>query len=229
VLANVAILGAVAVGLVASLDFFLSDAQKDKASNQILRIWNRIDDTKRVFSGIWLRRDEFRGLISFLLLLIAIINVIYSFYKMASFEALVIAIQLQLLSLTVIGLIGIFTLAAPTLFKAAARLTAIMVPVMIAVALSTAFLLHTSQLVEGSSPYESDWVTIASLAAFSLALSVLGFWILIALPVITLLILSGILFAVEFIARRLAEYHKGPIIGASVLMAFIAGIYKAFH
>jgi hypothetical protein len=47
VLADFAIFGAVVVAFVAALDFFLSDAQKDKASNQVLRISNWIDDTQR--------------------------------------------------------------------------------------------------------------------------------------------------------------------------------------
>jgi hypothetical protein len=180
--------------------------------------------TLRGGARIWLRRDDFRGPIGFCLYLIAIGNVICVFYKTASFDAVMTSISLQLLSLIAASLVGMFTLAAPTLFNAAARITAIM----ILVAMSTIFVLHASQL-KGSSPYEFDWRTLASLAAFSLALTVLGCWVLFALPVITLLILSATLFVVEFIARRLAEYQQGPIIGGSVLLAFIAGAYKAFH
>ena len=78
----------------------------------------------------------------------------------------------------------------------------------------------------------SGWyvfLTLGYLAAFNLAMVGVAFWAITALPVVTLLVLSATLFVVELIARRLAEYRKGPIIGGSVLLAFVGGTYKALH
>jgi len=231
VLADIAIFGGVIVAVVASLDLFLSDKQKDEASNQVLRLWNWIDEVKNAFSRVWSHRhsDEVQGVLSFALLLITGANLVYYFFKSKHYEYIGIMITLQLLSICLAIAIVRFTLAAPTLLNAAVRITTV-VGIPIAV-VSAVLVSNAARFIEVPSPMSGWYVflTLGYLAAFNLAMVGVAFWAITALPVVTLLVLSATLFVVELIARRLAEYRKGPIIGGSVLLAFVGGTYKALH
>ena len=52
------------------------------------------------------------------------------------------------------------------------------------------------------------------------------FWLVVALPLIAIYLLSILLFCSEFIVRRIAEYPKGPIFAGSVLLGAVSGIFR---
>jgi hypothetical protein len=56
---------------------------------------------------------------------------------------------------------------------------------------------------------------------------VLVFWLVVAVPLITVYILILCLTVAEFVARRVAEY-RSPVVGISIILGIILALLKVF-
>jgi hypothetical protein len=52
------------------------------------------------------------------------------------------------------------------------------------------------------------------------------FWLVVALPLLAIYLITVVLFCSEFVVRRIPEYPKGPIFAGSMLLGAIAGIFR---
>ncbi len=123
-----------------------------------------------------------------------------------------------------------FTLRAPTIYRAAVRISVMVVPVLIASLVSVVLLADAARRAQDLSYRGSDWDTSLTLVypvVITLGAASGLYWAILALPVLAMLVLSAMLFVCELILRRVAEYQKGPIIGGSLLLALIGGVYKS--
>jgi hypothetical protein len=243
-LADIIIIGGIFTAVVGSLDLLLSEKQKESFSRQVLRTWSRIDDLKIAFSRIWARRadESFQIVTAGLLALILAMNVIYHVYRqvvrivdgehvMNFWGDLILFAGMQAGAIWLADKLMIeFTLRATTIYRAAVRVSLMAIPVFIA-SLVTVALVADAGRRAGSLTYRfSNWdelLLVVYPIMITLGAVATLFWTILALPILMMAVLSAMLFVGELILRRVAEYQKGPIIGASLLFALVGGIYKS--
>ena len=54
------------------------------------------------------------------------------------------------------------------------------------------------------------------------------FWIVTFVPLLASYVAACLVYILEFISRRIAEFAKGPIVALSTLIGLVAGFFKVF-
>jgi hypothetical protein len=239
---DIALAVAIAGLALAVLDIFLSDAQKRWLSDRTLQAWHWLAEAKRTSLLDWLKR--YRRPITWTGVLLVSVYVTWAFEKALAPPAQVIPVALCIFAVGVyfgFKIVGI-TLRARSLFRAVVRATIIVGVTLAPAAIffgSVAF--FQSEFLGLAKEYAAG-VTARTLtlgpALFALFfvwtlilcvnLTVIAviFWSVLALPLIVIYLLSVLLFCLEFIVRRVAEYPKGPIFAGSLLLGAISGIFR---
>jgi hypothetical protein len=234
---------AVAIFVLKVLDVLLSDKQKKWLDDYTLRVWHWLAQAKRKSLLNWLQRHY--QSIAWTGVVLVSVYMTWAFEKALAPLPQVIMIALCIFAVGLVFGLKIIrvTLAAPTLFRAVIRATIIVVvtlaPAAIFFALVQAFNGDLIGLVKAYATAAVAHQLTLGLALFALFylwalilcvhLTVIAviFWVVVALPLLTIYLLTVVLFCCEFIVRRIAEYPKGPILAGSALLGAIAGILGA--
>jgi hypothetical protein len=239
---DVALAAAVAVFVLAVLDVFLSDTQKQWLGDRTVRLWHWLAEVKRHSLLEWLQ--SYRRLIVWTGVILVSIYMAWAFEK-----ALGPITQVALITLGIFGIGVLFglkiirsILRAPSLFRAVIRATIIvavtLAPVIIFYGSVYAFQDTFLGLAKEFAASVAAHTPTLGLALFALSflwglilcvhLTVIAiiFWLVVALPLAVTYLVSILLFCSEFVVRRIAEYPKGPIFAGSLLLGAISGIFR---
>lgn len=231
-----------AVFALALLDVLLSDKQKQWLDHHTLRLWNWLDDAKRKSLLNWLQGHH--------RLIVWSGVVLVSIYMAWAFEK-ALAPLTQVIPIAVcIFAVGLFfglkivrnILRASSLFRAVVRATVIVIVTLAPAIVFFGSVYHFQQDFLGLAKEYANAATAHALtlplALFALFyiwalvlcvhLTVIAiiFWLVVALPLAAIYLVSIILFFAEFLVRRIAEYPKGPIFAASLLLGAISGVFR---
>jgi hypothetical protein len=239
---DIALIVAFAVLGLALLDIFVSDKRKQWLDDRTVRLWHWLAEAKRLSFLDWLQ--GYRRLIVWTGVILS------SAYMAWAFEKTLAPItQVVPVALCIFG-IGLFfglkiirrILGASSLFRAVIRAT-IIVAVTLAPAViffgsvyifQDTFLGLANEYVAGVAAHTPTLGLALFAFLFLLALILCGnlttiamiFWLVVALPLAAIYLVSVLLFCSEFVLRRIAEYPKGPIFAASLLLGAISGIFR---
>jgi hypothetical protein len=239
---DIALFVAIAVLVLALLDVLLTDKQKQWLNDHTVRVWHWLAEAKRTSLLDWLKR--YRRLITWTGVLLVSVYMTWAFEKALAPPALVIAVALCIFAIGLffgLKIVGM-TLRTPSLFRAVIRAT-----IIVGVTLAPAAIFFGSVAI-----FQSEFLGLAKeyaagvtartltlgpalFALFFLWMLILCvhltviaviFWSVVTLPLIVIYLLSILLFCLEFVVRRIAEYPKGPIFAASLLLGAISGIFR---
>lgn len=204
------------VGLLTLLDMFLSNDQKATIERWSIAMWHWIDSVKRLSFMNWFRRRGPRNLVPIV----------------ASFLIVIAFLGLHEIGLVLLyGVVGaiVARLLLELLLRARTRRgfvlrasISLVVPA-IPVAL---FILFIQTIDPDSGFWAINLVIVIVLTLFiSLAFA---FWVIAMLPFVIAVVATIGLSVAEFVARRIAEYPKGPILAASAIFTAAIAIFKIF-
>lgn len=233
---------AIAVFVLTLLDVLLSDKQKQWLDDRTVRVWHWLADAKRKSLLDWLQGH--RRLIAWSGVILVSVYMAWFFKKALAPVTQVVPIALCIFA------VGLFfglkivrsTLSASSLFRAVVRATIIVgitsAPAVFLFGSVYAFQGDLLGLAKEYAAAVAAHTLTLGLALFALFfiwglilcinLTVIGiiFWFVVALPLAVIYLASILLFCSEFIVRRIAEYPKGPIFAASLLLGAISGVFR---
>jgi hypothetical protein len=231
-LANLVIVLSVVVGAFALLDIFLNDKQKAKLSDFVTRVWNWLDDARRLRYLDWMRRKPVKRVAMIAAPLVAV-SVIYllmflllddddkDFLIWKVFEESWIFLCSTLAG----GILTIWIILS-------ARSTHMMMLIAVVILFLLAapwidyLLLDQFFLTLMSTPNQS--FAFGEAGAFMIiGLMVFPFCLAILVPLTCIYLIVVCLAVGEFIVRRIAEYPKGPILAGSGAVGSIVAVIKA--
>ena len=234
-LADTLIIVGLVTASVALLELFLSDEHKKLAANCTVQLWNRLDDLSRISLFDWLRNN--RNQVGAAGLLSATVAVACTFLVLppTSMDNIHDSIILLLISYFFVAVAGYMGLVAIRLSLRANSSTRILgravrymllsllpiVPVILA-----AFIWPPSFGGYPGANAAAVYEILAGLLCLTVA-SVI--FLVLVVPIAVLYLATCLLSFIEFLVRRIAEYAKGPIVAASLLLTAVGAILKALN
>jgi hypothetical protein len=235
-LANLVVFLSASVAVLALLDFLLSEGQKETISDRVTRMWNWLDETKRVPVLDILRTPRSQSAFVGVIVCAAIGPMLY-----LSLSSGFLEVPVRLLSTAVIAILTVawfgrkiisVIMKGRTALQLFGRLSLVFVPVIVfwvflnenPMRLMKWFGLDV-QSPEGLIFGAAFLVTFGLLVASNVLVL---FWLASAGLVLFIYLGSLILVVAEFTMRRIAEYPKGPILAGSVALGSITALIKAF-
>ena len=239
---DMALAVAIAVFVLAALDVFLSDVQKQWFDDRTLHVWHWLAEAKRKSLLNWLQR-HYQSIAGTGVVLVSV-------YMTWAFEKALAPLPQVITVALCIFAVGLFfglkiiqlTLRAPSMFRAVIRATIIvgvtLAPAVIFLTLVSAFkgdLIGLAKEFAANAAAHKLNLGLALFALFYLCALILCvhltviaiiFWAVVALPLAVIYLLTILLYCSEFVIRRLAEYPKGPIFAGSLLLVAIAGVFR---
>jgi len=210
----------IAVVIFGALNFLLSNSQKQVLSETAVKLWNWLDEAKKLPLLQFLRQKNVRFVLAgfgflvvcgYTLLLISGSSSTQYFEHIAAVISVgVCGIGLWMIPFTLAAKSSIDTLVRATLFLALACLPL------------TAFFAFTTQ--QPGVLISDDFIVplIATVVAFLL-------WCCIAVPLMLIYSAIAILYVFELLTRRVAEYPKGVLLACSLIFGSMAAILKALN
>lgn len=237
----------VALAILAALEIFLDERQKQRVSNAAIWVWLRVDSLIKLSAVQWLKRkrlDLYAAPFSLLLALgttgylvwPVIIGAIRSDDPNLS-HLLMWSVSISIL-LTIGGIwLGIVIVRA--LFRVRSAFWLILMASLYLVGVTlfgyAAYVVTDAMVLESNNPMFIELVLTSIMVAWlvltpflMLCLEILIFWIVAVLPLLGAFVLTLFLVVSEFIVRRIAEYSKGPIFALSGGLGVIGAFLKAF-
>jgi hypothetical protein len=204
------------VGLLTLLDMFLSNDQKAAIERSSIAVWNWIDNIKRLSFMNWFRRRVPRNLVPIV----------------ASFLVVIPFLGLDQMGLVLLyGAVGaiVARLLLELLLRARTRRGFILrasISLLVPAIPVVLFVLF----IRSIDP-DSDFVLVNLVIVTVLILFIwlaFAFWAIAMLPFVIALTAGIGLSVAEFVARRIAEYPKGPVLAASAIFTAAIAIFKIF-
>jgi hypothetical protein len=232
---NVLFVAGVIAAALSLLDLFLSDKQKASLANTSLNIWNWVDEAKRVSIFGHFVTPKWQRIVMLMSAAIGILGISYYLTTIWSpgVREVVLVIIITIVSLyidwnffhRVIGYISASNSAIAYTLKSCA--------VMLACGLIAGTVHKVGALLFINLPYYIGWSLVIPLGIVILLMLFLFAQVfiilLISVGVAILIFLTYVLlYPLEIIMRRIAEYPKGPILAVSTLAAGIAALAKVF-
>jgi hypothetical protein len=233
-LASALISLSVAVALLALLDLFFTENQKTWLSNLVIKIWSGLDEAKAWSTTGWKKDPRAKW---FLAIGLGLLNTAPSGFAnglTSRNDFIAVLANLTLVPLLVgIGTIIFVLITLPifesllNLIRGKSTIKALSLVMALAVSLTVANLL-TRILVESLEP------GLAKILGFILGLLTLPAVFISAASVAMLLALvlayaaGAVLYVLEFLVRRIAEYPKGPVLALSAFFGGLLALIKAF-
>lgn len=223
------IVAAAVVALLALLDLLLAERQKQKSREYILRVWDFLDDLKRVSFGDLIMHRTVRLVVAATCAISTAVGTMYVYRSMEwDFLANVPLLGLVLILSAALAFLLVLWATFTIIFadqplqkmRRAARHAAIF---------TIAYALNFCLFVAGggADPF-SLFVLFGGPFQFVIIITfvVVGvFWLL---PRIVTLIVAVPLYVVEFVMRRIAESPRGVILAASVLIGAIVAVLRVY-
>jgi hypothetical protein len=237
---DIALVVAIAIFVLALLDVFLSNKQKQWLDDRTVRMWHWLADAKRKSLLDWLQGH--RRLIAWGGVILATIYMAWAFAKALAPITQVIVVALCIFA------VGLFfglkivrsILRGSSLFRVVVRATIIVVitlaPFVVFfgsvyafqgdfLALANEYAVAGDTLTLGLALFGLFFISGLILCIHLTVIAII-FWSVVALPLAVIYLISIFLFCSEFVVRRIAEYPKGPIFAASLLLGAISGIFR---
>jgi len=240
VLANTLLAMTAIVAVLTFGDLILSSPQKQKISDCTIRLWNWLDEMKRLSFLRWL---ESRALQRRLILIASLISVVPLSYLLFDFARGALASVrfetedlwelIEWAKYIVIGTVfGVwlgphlvsFLLNGITARQVLRRVAITFLTVAVPIAAFALWLVYDTDGHE----VHVYWSLMAMLFVFPIEFAMAVFWLMAFIPLIGVYSLGAGLGLSEFVVRRVAENPKGPILAASAMIAAILAIFKAF-
>jgi hypothetical protein len=223
------------VSILTLLEILLSEKQKVWVADQTVILWAWLDEMKKNSLLSWLRdlRKWIVGTAVFLAICYVVLVILTRDQSIKYDNSLLLFYISHFLLLLVGGWCGYkivyLTLNARTLFRAFLRATVFACLVSLPFFGITAFMSHFKEaLIPEETVTLFQMITVILFIVTTLYTGLmLIFWAVVAVPLVFVYAFSIILFVLEFIVRRIAEYPKGPILAASVLVGGIFIFVKA--
>ncbi|TBF85829.1 hypothetical protein [Rhizobium leguminosarum] len=219
------------VAALAILDFLVSDKQKERLSDVVLRIWNRLDEMKQFSLLDVIRRPAVRRAAIVVATVLANCISWYLFVNFWGLHAVFSSVSdivpfviAALLGLSLgVAMLNVMFRAKKLWWLALVSTIFFIVPASLSVA-TIGLDFYFSSLVRQNMEYiflYEIYMYTSDLLAF-LTFTTFLFWII---PAILFIVVYGSIFLLlvsEFLVRRVAEYPKGPILAASALLGGLA-------
>jgi hypothetical protein len=224
-----------AATIIAGLDIFLSEAQKQWLDKKAFQLWSWLDDSRRVSLLAWLRKlSRLRVFSMAILLSCAFVFWIWRVSPTPRGDPTEFygTIVVLLLLASIFGTLIIRgALKSTTLPRALLRIT---IYAVLCLFPFYAFAYWTSSIAPLLLPVRPPVMlpqVLFVLSFFAVTIFtafMLIFWSTVAVPIISLYVIGLFLFVFEFVARRIAEYPKGVLIAVSALMASLFAFVRVF-
>lgn len=256
-LANAVIILSAVVSVLGILELFLSEAQKRWISDFILRIWNTLDNMNRLNYLAWLLDPNIQRYFIYcasglsLLFTTYIASTIIDFQyisdvfnnrshkylgglhetRLSVLVSPLIVAFLALLFVCLGGWIGrqvaryILRPASPGkhLLRALLSFTCWFAPSATLLLVGTYVILADVRLGLADLPF-----TLLLVSWLPTGMTIFLFWIVTFVPLLASYVAACLVYILEFISRRIAEFAKGPIVALSTLIGLVAGFFKVF-
>jgi hypothetical protein len=238
----------VAVGLLALLDIFISKKQTDRLADWVTAAWSYLDDLRAFSLADWMRRPRAAvwHAISFTLLAAIVGAVALGVHDRAVLGSSIDIVSEILLAVTLFLMLApivmyfsydFFSHILTEIHGERFWLGLFVAFVVFAVILAASALLlmadeHVIRTQGESLPFWLRFVLgyakflLHSLRTASVGVIACLFALLASIALAY--VATAILFAGEFVVRRIAEYPKGPIIAVSVICASLLALIKTF-
>jgi hypothetical protein len=247
VLANLLLFLTASVIAVKLLDFYMSDDQKKRLNDRVVRVWNWLDEAKRVPLLDMARTPRSqRILVAVAICAIFALNsavVIWSDllgieFKMEYFTEFpvltIFEIVILLIFVPITVWLGKWLISiiwrGKTALQLFGRMSLIFILVILPLSIGMYFLANIVDQDNNNAYLGSDYFPLFLLASFIGAI-VNGFmsmfWAASAGLVLFIYVGSLLLYVAELTARRIAEYPKGPLLAGSVLVGSVVALTKA--
>jgi hypothetical protein len=224
----------VAVALLTLLDLFLSETQKTWLSNLFIKIWSGLDEAK-VWSTVgWMKDPRAKWCLAIGLGLLQTVpsGITYGLTSRTDFVAVLANVTFVpllvgfgtlifvLITLPIFELLLNF-IRGKSMIRALCLVMALAVSLMVVNAL-------IQILVESLEPGLAlvFGIILGILTLPAVFISVASIAMLVALMLAY--IASAVLYVVEFLVRRIAEYPKGPVLALSAFFGGVVALIKAF-
>jgi hypothetical protein len=232
VITSALLMMSVTVAILSLVDLALSDAQKKRISDQVIRLWNWLDDMKQLSFLNWLRARPAQRLFIIAASLISVQSVSPFFIEAFlvdlppdEFWNSIITLIILLLG-TAFGLwIGPIIVSYLLQSNASIQFLWRSFKLLLLVIMPDAVLLIFA--VSSFAEYDVSSLSYFALLLHPLSVSLLAFWAIAFIPLVIVYIISAVLWVSEFIMRRVAENPKGPVLAISALFTAILAIFKA--
>lgn len=208
----------VVVGTLVVVDFLLTPAQTKWLSDRVLHFWTVLDDTKKGAYLDFIISTPFRVVAVITCVLVTAATVWWITGDFSHFwQWYLVALSLAASLLVIrIGFTWFFLAVAASGFILAIVLAGIIVFFAVGVLI----------LSWATNPASILGVILYTLSTVFLAVAlVLG---LTVAPAIVAYVLTFLLYPIEFLVRRIAEYPKGPVLALSAFGGGLAALFKIF-
>jgi hypothetical protein len=219
------------------LEVLLSEAQKNKLNNLVLRGWDVLDELKkrRLLDWVQTRRGRFVSIGVLLAVAFILPSELAMFHRTGRIGLIEIVVSVLIFGpgLWFGFTLSSWTLRAKTLFLAVVRATFFIVVAYVAfrllVSMENNFVLPILPSI--TNPALGARVAIlimfATLAAIFFYFLSIMFWLPIGIPLILIYLASTIIFIAEFVMRKLAEYPKGALVAIALILAALVALLRA--
>lgn len=224
-LANSVIALCVSVAILKLGDLFLSESQKDRLSNAVTRIWDTLDETKHWSPVDWLRNPRAKWWLAISVALCYGTSSVFLLYEPDDSgipETIFIAILILFVARPILARLLNFSSGKQLWYRLAIAVFCLVVLYSVHETLSSHF---------PYAPGDSATSVFIRAVLILLLLPLIAAFVCVCAVLVSLAaayLASIILFVLEFIARRIAEYPKGPILALSTFFGCIAALFKAF-
>lgn len=234
VLLSIAFIG----GCAALIDFFINDQRKKQLDYRILHLWNWLDDMKRRSVLDWLRRHWAAYWAALISAVVAIIYARWIIVQLGNTSSpslpyvdKIVAILFWVGGLWLTVQFNNWSLSSRNLHIAVLRLALVLIGVIFVI---FGLVLVADQYQVALTPVDGQ-VTLFQLIyviGFGISLLAIGLilpcWAVVAVPMLLLWGASLIIWFLELMIRKIAEFPRGAVAGVSVLFAAAAAILKLF-
>jgi hypothetical protein len=238
--ADIALIGAIAVAALKLLDFFVGDARKKWLNEKTLQLWFWLAEAKNRSLLDWLRRYEKPIFWTASLLSVGSMSLLLLSLREADLADMGPRLYGALVALLFIVTGGVLSARAvipwifrgETLLRVMLRSLAMVAIAFLVTILPVVLIFNGPENLVAMAPSVSFMQVL-----FLIAVSFFVSWssivvlcaLIVTLPTMFLYVVSLLLAISEFIARRVAESAKGPLLAMSTLIALVAGLFKLFQ
>jgi hypothetical protein len=231
------------VGILALLDLLLSEQQKQMIQDQTIRFWAWLDELKKLRFADWFRNRPARILLGLMAgaivftcvnpILLLPVLIMFSFATGEAGVFILVPLFIILLILMVLFWLWLGSRIIATLLRPSNKYRVIGRAVIIGVLLLSMPIvsyLTFERLPEnwGSSLFVYIPLLVTLLFVGFGGVFLLVYWAAAVIPLLFAYTATVLLYTLELVVRRIAEYPKGPILGISAGCAGVAAALKFF-
>ena len=257
-LANLLLFLTASVMAVTLLDFYMSDSWKKRLNDRVVRMWNWLDEAKRVpLRDMMRKRRSQRILAAVLILVVVSLSGAYMYFIeiMASekdeYSAanwiieygtdVAVIILAAWLGIKILSMMLRGKTALQTFARASVAFVLSFLPVLLTVGIillvygkdpftPNGFLTMIQSFAPGGGGSKVKAMVIFSGFGVGIIITIVLFifWLPTAVLVLLIYLSSLCLYIVEITVRRIAEYPKGPLLAGSVVIGSVIALIKAF-